>query len=117
MNAGRITAKIGCVLSVQRLGNWKRKGSAMSDDPILKCLEYHASAGGEYTYWGEQALIKYAALKADADRLASVLEWYAVQGENCRKHGLEGERARNSLDRDGGSQARAALAAHERGEE
>jgi hypothetical protein len=58
----------------------------------------------------------YKTLKADADSLASVLEWYAVQGENCRKHGLEGERARNSLDRDGGSQARAALAAHERGE-
>jgi hypothetical protein len=47
----------------------------MSDnDPILKCLEYHAAAGGEYTYWGEQALIKYAALKADADSLNALFD-------------------------------------------
>ena len=58
-------------------------------------------------------LADYLKVKADADRLASVLEWYAVQGENCRKFGPEGEKARNSLDRDGGSIARAALAAHE----
>ena len=58
-----------------------------------------------------------ATLKADADRLAEALAWYAVQGENCRKFSTEGEMARNSLDRDGGSIARAALAAHERGGE
>jgi hypothetical protein len=100
MNAAFTSAKIGCARTVQRIGNWKRKGSAMSDDPILKCLEYHASAGGEYTYWGEQALIKYAALKADADRMAEALkrisgQYNCLECSDCTKI------------------ARAALAAHE----
>lgn len=86
----------------------------MKDDPILKCLEYHASAGGEYTYWGEQALIRYKQLKSDAewaeiyrDRLAEALKEIIAADEIHEKlmnHETPAQRI-----------ARSALAERERG--
>jgi len=48
-----------------------------------------------------------------ADELAGALGWYRDAADGCRKFGDAGDAARADLDKDGGSQARAALNAYE----
>jgi hypothetical protein len=89
-NAERITGLTGSVLSVQKLGNWKMKGSAMSEhtpertaDDVLRSNEAntyvmscHLSSPDLYKAMRQDLRIACAEivkLKADADRLAGAL--------------------------------------------
>lgn len=56
-------------------------------------------------------LAKLSVAEAQVATLREALEWYADQAKDCRKLTSEGEKARNALDRDGGTKARAALSA------
>ena len=47
-----------------------------------------------------------------AGPMRAALNWYAEQGEGCRKLTPDGDTARHALDRDGGKRAREALGAH-----
>lgn len=49
------------------------------------------------------------ALEAEKAKKDEALDWYAIQVAACRKITHEGDTARSTLDRDGGSRARAAL--------
>lgn len=50
-----------------------------------------------------------AAVKAEGDGLREALLFYEEKTRDCRKISSEGNAARNALDRDGGTIARAAL--------
>jgi uncharacterized protein (UPF0335 family) len=47
------------------------------------------------------------ALQAEIDKYGEALDWYGKMAADCRKISRDGEIARQALDRDGGSRARA----------
>lgn len=59
--------------------------------------------------------LRVAELEAEIARLRGSLEWYSKQVNDCRKITIDGERARQALDRDGGSRAVVALSSKTRG--
>lgn len=77
-------------------------------------LENRQSAGGDETDYvteAREALDELATLTAERDALKAALEWYEKHVGNCRKNTSEGDASRRELDRDCGTNARAALGA------
>jgi hypothetical protein len=61
----------------------------------------------ELTTRAEAAEARAEALQAEIDKYAEALDWYGKMAADCRKISRDGEIARQALDRDGGSRARA----------